>query len=145
MRKAFTLIEIIIVIIVVAVLAAVGISQYSLIVEKSRITEAKIRIGAIRQLAHQYWLENSDTTNIQNADVGVDYTCTSSGFYKYYVVSYTAAGVGIAADRCGSGGKTPNYSRPYRYVLIYYPGTGVCDWRCGYIDDNSSCFGLPPT
>ena len=53
MKKAFTLIEIIIVIIIVGILAALGISQYSIIVERGRITEAKTRLGTMRQLAQE--------------------------------------------------------------------------------------------
>jgi len=45
-RIGFTLVELIIVIIIVGVLAAVGISQYSLTVEKSRLAEAKIHLGS---------------------------------------------------------------------------------------------------
>ncbi|MHB8158241.1 MAG: prepilin-type N-terminal cleavage/methylation domain-containing protein [Desulfocucumaceae bacterium] len=50
LSRSFTLIELIVVIIIVGILAAVGISQYSLTVEKARTAEAKVRIGAMRQL-----------------------------------------------------------------------------------------------
>lgn len=142
--RSFTLIELIVVIIIVGILAAVGISQYSTTVEKSRLAEAKVRIGVMKQLAYEYWLNNGSVTGITNADVGVDYTCKSSDFYKYYAVEYMT-GVGLAADRCTSGGKTPNASVFYRFVLIFYPATGAMDWRCGMDPDNHSCFGLPPT
>ncbi len=139
--KSFTLIELIVVIIIVGILAAVGLSQYSLTVEKSRLAEAKIRIGTMRQLAYEYWLNNQDMTNIQNPDVGVNYTCTSTDFYRYYIGS-TSTYADLNARRCTSGGKSPNASREYRYYLRYYPGTGESNWYCYYPDGYSPCFGL---
>jgi type IV pilus assembly protein PilA len=144
LRKAFTLIELIVVIIIVGILAAVGISQYSLMVEKARTAEAKIRIGTMCQLAYQYYLENQDMTNIRNADVGVDNTCSSTGFYKYSVGG-GSTWQWLRAYRCTSGGKTPNASREYLYQVSYYPGTGVSTWYCEYTADRSPCFGFPST
>jgi len=141
MKRGFTLIEIIVVIIIVGILAAVGLSQYSATVEKSRLAEAKVRIGAMRQLAYQYYLENGSLTGVQNADVGVDSTCASTGFYSYAIGDY-GTNANLTATRCTSGGKTPNASRLYYYYMTYYPGTGQSDWRCRY-DDFSPCFGLP--
>ena len=131
-------------IIIVGILAAVGMTQYSLIVEKARTAEGKVRIGAMRHLAYQYYLENGSLTGIQNTDVGVDYTCASTDFYMYKVTGIYADHAELRADRCASGGKTPNASRAYYYYMQYYPGTGQSDWHCAYADDSSSCFGLPP-
>ncbi len=140
-KRAFTLIELIIVIILVGILAAIGISQYSLTVEKARTAEAKVRIGAMRQLAYQYYLENGSLTGMQYADVGVDNTCASTDFYRYLVFNYGTF-ASLVAHRCTSGGKTPNASREYRYYLVYYPGTGQSEWHCYYMDVFSPCFGL---
>lgn len=141
--KSFTLIELIIVIIIVGILAAVGMSQYSLIVEKSRTVEAKVRIGAMRTLAYNYYLENVLLGGMQNADVGVDdLNCASTGFYSYWI-SFGGTSVFLAATRCTAGGKAPNASRAYWYYMQYYPGTDQSDWHCRYVDDGSPCFGLP--
>ena len=146
MKRGFTLIELIIVIIIVGILAAVGISQYSLTVEKGRITEAKVRIGVMRQLAHEYWLNNQDMTNMQynDVDIGVDNSCSSTGFYRYYPGSLTSTAVSLGAARCTSDGKTPNASRGYHYYLRYEPGSGWSQWHCYYDNDGSGCFGLTP-
>ncbi len=137
-EHGFTLIELIVVIIIVGILAAIGISQYSNLVEKSRLAEAKIRIGAMRQLAYEYYMENQDMTNIRYADVGVDYTCSASSFYKYWVNS-TSTFVNLIAERCTDGGKAPYGTRPYRYALMFYPSTGQGNWSCVYLDDVSPC------
>jgi len=141
-EHGFTLIELIIVIVIVGILAAVGISQYSLMVEKSRLAEAKVRIGTMRQLVYEYYTNNGTVTGIQNADVGVDNTCASTNFYRYKVEDDTIY-VQLYANRCTSGGKTPNASRAYAYYLTFYPGTGQNDWHCHYVDDASACFGMP--
>ncbi len=143
-EHGFTLIELIVVIIIIGILAAVGMTQYTLIVEKARTAEAKVRIGAMRQLAYEYWLNNQDMTNIQNADVGVDNTCASTGFYRYVRSVGTSTWLNLLSFRCTSGGKTPNASREYSFYLKFYPGTGQSDWHCYYTDDYSPCFGLTP-
>jgi len=79
---------------------------------------------------------------MQNSDVGVNNTCASTNFYRYYVNNYTTY-ANLVAARCTSSGKTPNASRGYYYYMVYYPGTGQSDWHCCYSDDNSPCFGLP--
>lgn len=143
MKRGFTLIEIIVVIIIVAVLAALGLSQYSLIVEKSRIAEAKTRIGAMRQFAHEYWLNNGTVTGITNADVGViSQACSSSSFFGYYIMQDCCNRVLLRADRCIGGGKAPNASRQYVYYLEYFPSSGYTSWRCQWTDNWSNCSEL---
>ena len=144
MKRGFTLTEIIIVIIIVGILAAVGLSQYSATVEKSRLAEAKIRIGAMRQLAYEYWLNNGTFTGITNADLGADNTCASNSFYHFYNAGSTSTYVVLIAGRCTANGKIPNASRIYYYYLMYYPVTAQDSWHCYYADDISPCFGLTP-
>ncbi len=145
MKRGFTLIELIVVIIIVGILAAVGLTQYSTTVEKSRLAEAKIRIGAMRQLAYEYYLNNGTLTGITYSDVGVNYTCSSTNFYSYWIGTTTSTRLDLAATRCFAGGKSPNVSRQYTYWLQFYPGSGVGVWHCAYIPSYTEpCFGLPP-
>ena len=141
--KSFTLIELIIVIIIVGILAAVGISQYALTVEKSRLAEAKVRIGAMRKLAYEYYLNNGSLTGIQNSDLGADNTCTTTNFYRFTGAFSSSTRMCLAAHRCTGGGKSPDAARQYVFYMVFYPGTDQSFWSCFYSDDSSSCFGLP--
>jgi len=144
--RSFTLVELIIVVIIVGILASLGLTQYNLVVEKSRLAEAKVRIGTMRQLAYSYYLENGTVTGMQDADVGADNTCSSTGFYAYDRANHGSGTYArLGATRCTSGGKTPNASKQYYYYMHFWPGTGQIIWSCHYTDDNSSCFGLPAT
>ena len=108
MKRGFTLIEIIIVIIIVGILAAVGITQYSTIVERGRFAEARVRIGVMSKLAYQYYLNNGTYTGITNAEVGVDNACHSTDYYRYNCENWVSASVVyLGAYRCTSGGKSP--------------------------------------
>ncbi len=142
-EHGFTLIELIVVIIIVGILAAVGMTQYTLIVEKARTAEAKVRIGAMRTLAYNYYLVNGSLTGMQNADLGVDNTCVSTGYFRF--TSWVRPALGVVwlyAYRCAADGKVPSASRLYRYCLRFFPATGWGAWGCTYLDDSSSCFGL---
>ena len=144
MKRGFTLIELIVVIIIVGILAAVGMTQYSSIVEKARTAEAKVHIGTMRQLAYEYYLNNGSLAGITNADVGVTNTCTSTDYYTYW--SYDASSwLSLVATRCTSGGKSPDVdvSRQYYIAMKWYPSTGLVRWVCVYILSGRSCFGLP--
>jgi prepilin-type N-terminal cleavage/methylation domain-containing protein len=138
---SFTLIELIVVIIIVGILAAVGMTQYTLIVEKARTVEAKIRIGAMRQLVYQYYLENGSLTGMTNAYLGVDNTCVSTDFYRYNM-GIDGSSARLYAARCTSDGKTPNTSNQYIYYLVFDPATGQNVWHCVYTS-GPACFGLP--
>ncbi len=128
-NKAFTLLELIIVIIIIAVLAAVGLSTYTNQMEYSRSAEARASVSTMRKLAYEYYLKNGSLTDIQSSDVGVNGACSTTHFYKYFVGGgSTSTCVRLLAQRCTAGGKTPNGSDDYAIILRYYPGTGATNW-----------------
>jgi prepilin-type N-terminal cleavage/methylation domain-containing protein len=143
-QRSFTLLELIIVIVILGILATLGYTQYTLLMEYHRTAEAKVTIGSMRQLATEYYLKNGSLDNIQNSDAGVDNTCTSTNFYRYYLTHVTATSVYLESARCTSAGRAPNATRPYRYYLVYWPGGQGGGWCCQWLDDLSGCFGLPP-
>ena len=146
-EHGFTLIELIVVIIIVGILAAVGISQYSRIVERSRTAEAKVRIGTMRQLAYEYYLRNGSLVDLTNADLGVDNTCTPTDFYRYGVgFNFPGGYTDFVASRCVGGGKSPQGVAwtwsAYTYVLRCHSPTWRCYWYC-FTWSRAGCFGLP--
>ncbi|TBR15250.1 prepilin-type N-terminal cleavage/methylation domain-containing protein [bacterium] len=127
MRKGFTLIELIVVIIIVGILAMIGFSQYSKVVEKGRTAEAKSVLGSLRTAEAAYSLENGAyTATITNLPVEAPTACVTTHYYSY---SANAAGL-LTAARCTAGGKTPNATASYTVTLD--TATGVFGGTAGY-------------
>lgn len=115
MKNGFTLIELIVVIIIVAILAAVGITQYGKTVGRGRNAEAKMILGQMRTLAYQYRLENGTITGVTDADLNIGAapgvpkypTCRETYWFAYLIASSTDPVIRLDAYRCTSGGKSP--------------------------------------
>jgi len=145
MKRGFTLVELIVVIIIVGILAAVGISQYSAIVEKSRLAEAKTLTGTMRQLAYEYYLKNGSLSGISSndLDVGCGSCNTKSWFYagSYFVCSSTK--IALFASRCTSNSKPPNGSY-YSFFLLIDFATGKSGWYCqNGVCGSNGIYGIP--
>jgi len=59
MKKAFTLVELLIVIIIIGILATMAVPQYNKMVEKAKWSEAVSVLGSIKQAVEIYIAENS--------------------------------------------------------------------------------------
>ncbi len=60
MRRAFTLIELMVVVAIIAILAAIAIPQYKNYQLKAKTSEARVNIGAIRTAEEAYAAENDE-------------------------------------------------------------------------------------
>jgi len=126
MKRGFTLLELIVVIIIIGILATLGFTQYTKVIEKGRTAEAKALLGQIRTAQEAYKQENGAyTATIANLAVEAPTSCTTTHYFSYSVDATTGT-----ATRCTSGGKTPNAATGYTITLNY--ATGVWGGTVGY-------------
>jgi len=55
MKKAFTLIELLIVVVIIGILASIAMPQYVKVIKKAKTAEALINLGALRGAMDRYW------------------------------------------------------------------------------------------
>ncbi|MDD4894015.1 MAG: prepilin-type N-terminal cleavage/methylation domain-containing protein [Candidatus Omnitrophica bacterium] len=135
-KRAFTLLELIIVIIVVGILAAVGLNQYTDVTEKMRGAEARAVLGSCIKSVSEYYLKNSTVSTITDADLNIGSSsnqlpsgCVSANYFYYYQ-QLNGSKVGIRARRCTTGGKSPQSDRSYIYRIDTNPATGSLEYYC---------------
>ncbi len=137
MNKAFTLLELVVVIVILGVLATLGFTQYGRMVERARGAEAKAILGDIRKLAIAYRLANGTIIGFAadqaNANIGtsedqIPGTCRSSHYFRYSVVNPIFQRIVITATRCISDGKDPQGLAASTLTLTVYFALGTDSW-----------------
>ncbi len=118
-NRGFTLLELIVVVIIIGVLATLGFTQYTRLVERGRTAEAKMILGQIRTAQEAYNQEYGEYGDIANISVEAPGNCTGTTHY----FSYAGSGDTATATRCGTGtGKTPGSAAQYKITLNYTSG-----------------------
>lgn len=153
MKKAFTLLELIVVIVILGILATLGYTQYGKIVENMRGAEAKVNLGAIRTAYQAFYLEHGTCDGITSSDLNIGSgpneipnSCTSTHYYEYGWWVNPNCNLGFHARRCTSGGKNPQASRWYQWKMYYTPVTGQLSWCCTKSDwTDAWCSSSPGT
>lgn len=115
MRRAFTLLELIIVIIIVGILAALGFFYYTRTTEFQRTAEAKGILSALRTAEEGYYLQYGGyTTSFDAIGVNAPTACESNFYFQY---DFETGPARVRAHRCTSAGKTPNNHCAYWNIL----------------------------
>lgn len=132
MKKGFTLLELMVVIVIIGVLATLGLTQYSRVIEKSRAAEAKSILGALRSTAATRYMENnSDCTTCTTANLITNVypaACGPSHYFSYSITASSATGFTALATRCTASGKAPNSSTADTVQLASNFNSGVDTW-----------------
>ncbi|MDD5129387.1 MAG: prepilin-type N-terminal cleavage/methylation domain-containing protein [Candidatus Omnitrophica bacterium] len=110
MKKGFTLIELIVVIIIVGILASVGMTQYTKVVEKGRAAEARLILGSLRTAEIAENMENGAYTTLAGLGVAAPSACTGTHYFSYSCASATGT---CTATRCTASGKSPQGATAY--------------------------------
>ncbi len=126
-RKAFTLLELIVVIIIVGILAVMGLTQYSRVLEKSRVAEAMGILGSVRRAQLAYYTEKGAyTSSYSELGINITTSCVSTNYfsYSYNIGAWPCDGGSYNyAQRCTANGKTPNVQTAY--IIRLCLDTGV--------------------
>jgi len=127
MKKGFTLLELIVVIVILGILATLGFTQYTKMVEKGRTAEAKVTLGQIRSAQMAYYQEYGTYTPTFSLLI-VDAPTSCTGTTNYF--SYASDATTSTATRCTSGsGKPPGAVTAYSITLSH---VGVLGGSAGY-------------
>ncbi|MFH1691690.1 MAG: hypothetical protein ABIC68_03860 [Candidatus Omnitrophota bacterium] len=116
-----------VVVIIVGILASLAIGNYSRVVERGRLAEAKKIMSNIRQQAFAYYLDNNAFTG-SLARLGFgdlpSGACDANNYFRYGVIG-GADNFNIWASRCTASGKGPNAPAAY-LVQLWANGTLNC-------------------
>ncbi|MCX5701416.1 MAG: prepilin-type N-terminal cleavage/methylation domain-containing protein [Candidatus Omnitrophica bacterium] len=121
MKRGFTLLELVVVIIIIGILATLGFTQYGKVIEKGRIAEARMVLGAIRSAQEAYKQEygayNATAGNLQ---VSFPTACTTTHYFSYSVTDNTLGN----ATRCTASGKKPDVAGASSYYVTLEYASG---------------------
>jgi len=121
-KRAFTLIELIIVIIIIGILATLGFVSYTGVMEKAREAEAIIKLRAWVNEMEMCYLERNTVVGCPSPRP-YPVACSSEYYFRWYESGLANCGENMFGfkgvfSRCLTNGKPPQGSSP-RYVTVY--------------------------
>jgi prepilin-type N-terminal cleavage/methylation domain-containing protein len=130
-RKAFSLVEIMVVVIVIGILAGISIPRYSRFVEKGRSAEARNILGNIRSAELAYLTEYDTYTNsLTSLQIAVPTSCNASFYFNYTLANGTGTFTATATRCTGGAGRPPTGPTPFSLNITQ---AGVLDGTAGYL------------
>ena len=140
MKKAFTLIELMIVIIIIAVLALIAIMQYNIAIERTRSAEAKDVLGYLRKECAGIYARDKNVIKCEpdHLGIGMEEGMIPNECYRTHYFNYSAEEspsfenvMIFTATRCMAFGRPPNSKQPGAIMLTvdYANGTSEMSSR----------------
>ncbi len=134
MKRAFTLLEIIVVIVILGILATLAVTQYAKMVEKSRGAEARTILGNIRtNQAGVKQQSGACSSTLGDVGIGLDFpsSCSSTHYFTYDIAGVSGDTFTAVATRCTVSGKVPNAATAGVITLLTNFDNGEDTWTLG--------------
>ncbi|MFH1772459.1 MAG: prepilin-type N-terminal cleavage/methylation domain-containing protein [Candidatus Omnitrophota bacterium] len=135
MKKAFTLLEIMVVLVIIGILAMLSFTQFARVMERGRTAEGKANLGTLRTLTIALNQTNGALPNVASLETasglpfGTTNACVATAGENtqkehYYNYDIDATGT-LTAHRCSVNGKPPQAAGGSIHDLtLTYNGTG---------------------
>ena len=88
-KKAFTILELLVVIAIIAILSVIAVPKFIGMIEKSRVAKELTEIASVTKAAHSYYMEHSEFPTIQggNPTLGNPKNLDFSKLYPTYLAN----------------------------------------------------------
>lgn len=129
MQRAFTLVELLIVVIIIGILASVGIVQYGTVIEKSRSAEAYSVLADIVAAEKAYFVDNDAYTSTFTNLHSFTATPTSDNF-TYSIPSRDSSSGYAQAARISAVGGRKSYGMCFASGKRAVCNTTACNPGC---------------
>ena len=123
-RKAFTLLELLIVILIIAIIATLAVPQYMDYIERSRAGEAYRFFAALKLAQLEYHLEHGTFASFLNE---LDMENPSGTYWTYWLIGHGQDGFAVGAVRTA---RDASPSVAGTETQMYYNFDGTTTW-CG--------------